>query len=196
MIFDCGLSSELSKDLRRYVYQTEKIITAKEQHIPALESLSPDLQGRVVLEWFGRWILKVPYIETGSPSFVIEVARNLTMQMYNRGEVIIQPRSLCTVEKGVVWRKMLSLVNGAIWGIDMILASPLVRDEASAICLTLTELRFLGYKTFRMVLANHPVDEVRVRRYGVKLAVLRGVVAYSKRVRQSERDLGLFDAEN
>ena len=88
MIFDCGLSSELSKDLRRYVYSAEKIITAKQQHLVVLDSLSPDLQGRVIFEWYGEWVMRVPYIKDASPAFVLDVARVLNLQMYNRGEVI------------------------------------------------------------------------------------------------------------
>jgi hypothetical protein len=192
MIFDCGLSSELSKDLRRYVYSAEKIITAKQQHLVVLDSLSPDLQGRVIYEWYGEWVMRVPYIKDGSPAFVLDVARGLNLQMYNRGEVISQPRTLFTIAKGVVWRRRAALVKGNVWGTDMILDFPILRDDAPALCLTIAELRFQDYKTFSMILEDHPEETHRVRWYCVKLAVQRGVIAYARRVLECERDLGLF----
>ena len=192
MIFDCGLSSELSKDLRRYVYSAEKIITAKQQHLVVLDSLSPDLQGRVIFEWYGEWVMRVPYIKDASPAFVLDVARVLNLQMYNRGEVISQPRTLFAIAKGVVMRRMCSLVKGDVWGTDMVLASPLLRDDASATCLTVAEMRFQDCKTFSMILKDHPTENHGVRRYCMKLAVQRGVIAYAKMVLKCERDLGLL----
>merc|ERR1719240_120665 len=188
LISDCNLSGSLSKDLRSYLYCSEKIIVAR-QYQTVLSVLSPELQGRVVFEWFGEWVLSVPYIGKGSPPFVVEVARNLALQMYAPKEVIIQRRTLFALERGVVWRKMVTLLKGNVWGVDMVLASPLLRDEASALCLTVVELRFQSYHTFAAILENHPQDKQRVRNYCVKLAVLRGVINYARKVLEAERDI-------
>jgi potassium voltage-gated channel Eag-related subfamily H protein 7 len=188
LISDCNLSGSLSKDLRSYLYCSEKIIVAR-QYQSVLSVLSPELQGRVVFEWFGEWVLRVPYIGKGSPPFVVEVARNLALQMYAPKEVIIQRRTLFALERGIVWRKMVTLLKGNVWGVDMVLSSPLLRDEASALCLTVVELRFQSYHTFAAILENHPPDKQRVRTYCVKLAVLRGVINYARKVREAEQDI-------
>jgi potassium voltage-gated channel Eag-related subfamily H protein 7 len=188
LINDCNLSGSLSKDLRSYLYCSEKIIVAR-QYQNVLTVLSPELQGRVVFEWFGEWVLGVPYIGKGSPPFVVEVARNLALQMYAPKEVIIQRRTLFALERGVVWRKMATLLKGNVWGVDMLLQSPLLRDETSALCLTVVELRYQAYQTFAMILENHPTDKQRVRSYCVKLAVLRGVCNYARKVREAEREI-------
>jgi hypothetical protein len=169
------------------LYCSEKIIVAR-QYQSVLSVLSPELQGRVVFEWFGEWVLSVPYIGKGSPPFVVEVARNLALQMYAPKEVIIQRRTLFALERGIVWRKMVTLLKGNVWGVDMVMSSPLLRDETSALCLTVVELRYQGYHTFAAILENHPMDKQRVRTYCVKLAVLRGVISYARKVREAEQE--------
>jgi len=188
LIADCNLSGSLSKDLRSYLYCSEKIIVAR-QYQTVLSVLSPELQGRVVFEWFGEWVLSVPYIGKGSPPFVVEVARNLALHMYAPKEVIIQRRTLFALERGIVWRKMVTLLKGNVWGVDMLLNSPLLRDESAALCLTVVELRYQNYKTFAAILENHPTDKQRVRSYCVKLAVMRGVSNYARKVREAEHEI-------
>ena len=68
LISDCQISTELAADLRKYVYSAEKVIQARQHHLEVLNSLSPELQGRVIFEWFGDWVLRVPYIAGGSPN--------------------------------------------------------------------------------------------------------------------------------
>jgi hypothetical protein len=120
---------------------------------------------------------------------VVEVARNLTLQMYAPGEVIVQKRTIFALEKGVAWRKMQRITKGHVWGSDMILSADELRDQASAICLTVTEIRFQEYSTFEGILESHPADKKRVRNYCVKLAVVRGAIAYARQVREAEKDL-------
>jgi len=51
------------------------------------------------------------------------------------------------------------------------------------------ELRYQNYKTFAAILENHPTDKQRVRSYCVKLAVMRGVSNYARKVREAEHEI-------
>jgi hypothetical protein len=49
LIFDCNISPQLAKDLRKYVHSAEKVIMARQLHLSVLNALSPELQGRAFL---------------------------------------------------------------------------------------------------------------------------------------------------
>jgi hypothetical protein len=195
LISDCRISGELATDLRKYVYSAEKVIQSRQHHLGVINSLSPELQGRVIFEWFGDWVLRVPYVARGSPGFVVEVARNLMLQMYARGEAISQIRAMFALEKGTAWSKLRRIGEGHVWGTDMILSSPELRHDVTAICISLVELRFLDYKKFSEILDEYPTEKPRVRKYVVKLTVLRGSIAYAKKVLEVESELYKFQAE-
>jgi hypothetical protein len=95
------------------------------------------------------------------------------------------------LEKGTAWWKLRRIGKGHVWGTDMILSSPQLRDEISAICITLAELRFQEYRKFSEILDEYPTEKPRVRKYAVKLTVLRGAIAYANKVREAER---VFDS--
>ena len=77
----------------------------------------------------------------------------------------------------------------------MILSSPELRRDGNAICISLVELRFLDYKKFSEILDEYPTEKPRVRKYAVKLTVLRGSIAYAKKVNEVERELYKFQTE-
>jgi hypothetical protein len=57
------------------------------------------------------------------------------------------------------------------------------------------ELRFLDYKKFSEILDEYPTEKPRVRKYVVKLTVLRGSIAYAKKVLEVESELYKFQTE-
>jgi hypothetical protein len=189
MLIDrCNISKNLAFDLRAYHYNTSEVRESRDyQQVLAL--VSPELQGKVIFEWFGEWILQVSYIADGTPAFVVDVARLLNIQVYAPRETINARRTLFAMDRGVAWRKMLPLIKGSVWGQDMILHSPDLRDEVPVYCITFVEARYIQYITFATVIENHVHDKARLRRYLVKFALRRGILVYARRVSDAEKQL-------
>jgi hypothetical protein len=191
LIVKANISPALSRKMRRYLYSCEEIIMARQYH-GVLSLLSPEIQGEVVFEWFGAWVLKVNYIANGTPAFVVEVARSVLLQMYAPHERINQRRTLFALERGIAWRKLRVLLRGALWGTDMILESPHLRDEVTVICLTFVELRYLPHQVFGGVLENHPQDVLRLRKETIRMAFIRGLIAYTRKIRVADQRMKGF----
>lgn len=194
LISRCNISPSLAFDLRAYLYNTSEVRESRDYQ-EVLFLVSPELQGKVIFEWFGEWILQVSYIADGSPPFVVEVARSLSIQVYAPRESITNRRTLYALDRGVAWRKMLPMVKGAVWGQDMILSSSELRDEVPVYCMTFVEARFLPFNSFASVIDNHAADKARMRRFVVKYALKRGILVYAKRVKDAERQLNVHLTE-
>lgn len=191
LIVTANISPPLARKMRRYLYSCEDVICARQYHT-VLGLLSPEIQGEVVFEWFGGWVLKVAFISTGTPAFVVEVARSILLQLYAKHERINQLRTLFALDRGVAWRHMRVMLRGTVWGEDMILSSRELRDETTVVCLTFVELRYLPYSIFAAVVDNHPSDQKRLRKYVVRMAFCKGIVQYTRRIRSADRRLNGF----
>merc|ERR1719331_1293167 len=163
MIAEEGMSTNLAGSLRLYMRRARHVMRAK-QHEGVIQFLSPELQGRVVFESIGSgWLPQTPLIGRGQRSFVVDISREMQVQLYCLMEKIQEHRTLFVVRHGICVRGGQLLRKDSVWGDDLILDSPHLRDEALI-----------------SVLARRPRELPRIRKMIVRLACRRGIVYLAK----------------
>ena len=84
--------------------------------------------------------------------------------------------------KGMVLRKGHFLLQGAVWGQDVILDNAKNRDPALAVAFTHCHVSHLSRKSLDGLLQVFPFDNARVRRARCVMALLRGAPRVAKEI--------------
>jgi hypothetical protein len=110
---------------------------------------------------------------------ITAVAEGLTTERYAQHEVFGKPYRLYILSKGVVSRSMnitALLKPGSVWGEDhMILSCTYLFEDVSAVSQGFAEVLVLSRVRFEEILQDYPDNKERLRKYYVKLSVIRGV---------------------
>eukprot|EP00927_Polykrikos_kofoidii_P011961 TRINITY_DN15131_c0_g1_i1.p1 TRINITY_DN15131_c0_g1~~TRINITY_DN15131_c0_g1_i1.p1 ORF type:complete len:749 (-),score=118.50 TRINITY_DN15131_c0_g1_i1:32-2278(-) len=207
MMEDRRIDGDLRKRLRIFFLETKRRQRHMRHH-DLLAHMSPALQGEFAFATNRKWLFKVSFLKdvlptTGEtldfvPSWIVDLALALQVYVYAQSEVFGRPFVFYIMNRGLATRKMRLLRLGSVWGEDFVLAETKYIDIARCFALTFVEVSSVDRTTFQEVVNAHiqtfPQLAKRVRRYAVKLAFQRAVLAEVERRRGAPavRDSGLW----
>eukprot|EP00437_Effrenium_voratum_P004244 CAMPEP_0181427966 /NCGR_PEP_ID=MMETSP1110-20121109/16438_1 /TAXON_ID=174948 /ORGANISM="Symbiodinium sp., Strain CCMP421" /LENGTH=582 /DNA_ID=CAMNT_0023551183 /DNA_START=55 /DNA_END=1803 /DNA_ORIENTATION=+ len=191
LLKDRQMPMPIRTKLRRYFYESRSLTRLHEQK-QIIAQMSPMLQGEVSTQLLGNWIEKVGYLNNLDCEVLVQVARKLKAQLFAPKEAIDNDRALFVVRRGVCMRGGRVLIAGDVWGKDMILSNPLLREAASVRCLSYLEVLTLRFADLQDCVSRSSQGRALVRWWQIRLALQHAMQRISRAVRQMERREGSF----
>jgi len=202
MMGDQGLPGELQKRLRTFFLQNRHQVNFA-THQKLLKNMSPQLQAEVSTVVNLPWLRKVPFFNNflmhiealGSAGMdsthlhacIADVSQELEMRAYAQRESFNNVQVLHILAKGLVVLDTRVAANGAVWGEDFALADVPLIQRVAGFALTYVEVLCLKRERFMAVIEKRrtlcPELGQIVRRYCVRIAVYRGILAEARRLR-------------
>ena len=134
---------------------------------------------RKIEELQGQGISVAPY-----RACIADIVRQLKNVAYAQGEFLTTLRVLSILSKGLVLRSSRLEHKGSVWGEDFVLSDKSMVRPVHGYALTYMEVLCLSRDDFMDVIAKHSVTCPRlgqiVRRYCVRVAVRRGILAEAR----------------
>jgi len=111
---------------------------------------------------------------------VVVLARRLVMMVFAPREEVFNERTLFIVRRGLCIRKGRMLFNGDVWGEDMILSNPCLREQVRVLSVGYLEVVMLQYLDLDEALQDFPEDRQRLRTAQIKIALRHGVIKIAR----------------
>jgi len=171
---DREMPSDMRCRLRRYFHEARDMTKARiEQNV--IDHMSPVLQGEFSLFVHQRWVRKVWYLRDMNREVIVWATRHLTVMVFAPNEEVYRERTLFIVRRGVAALDGRILVNGDIWGEDMLLSNPYLRELKRARSLSYLETLMLHITDLVDIISLFPEARQKLRWAQVRIAILRGV---------------------
>jgi len=177
MMRSANMSPEMRSRLRSYLYESREMVKKKiQRHV--IETLSPQMQGEVSLFMYEKYLTKVALFANLSSKLVTFAAKHIVVMVYPPHEEIAHDRTLFILRRGIATRGGLVMSSGhgkGVWGEDMILTNPNLRDKTAVLAITYVEVLMLNYADLQCVYEWHPecVEEIRWEKF--KMAMKKGI---------------------
>jgi hypothetical protein len=199
MLEERGVPETMKQRLRSFFLSSR----SRSEHMTQkqlLFNMSSTLQGEVSLILNKDWIAKVSFLREfleevpmGTESATAEayraciadVARAMDTMALSQSETFLKVQRLHIIYKGLIAISDQVLCKGDVWGEDFVLSDVSLVDARRCCALTYAELMFIDRGTFMDVVEDHkfacPQLKAKVRRWAVRLAVRRGIIAEGRR---------------
>jgi len=168
---------------------------------PLLDAMSPQLKAEVAtvvnFPWlervifFNRFVRETEELQAQGVSVapyracIADIVRELKSVAYAQGEFVSNVRVLSILSKGLVLRSHRLEHKGSVWGEDFVLSDRALVRRVDFYALTYIEVLCLSRDDFMDIIEKHSLTCPRlgqiVRRYCVRVAVRRGILAEAKR---------------
>ena len=182
------LQPEMSQKLRDYFFRTRHLWDSAESS-KVLRKLSPRMQGEVLLQVNKAWIANVHWLKDEDTAFLSEFILSMNPAVFAPGEAIAFS-ALFGIAAGVAVCGGLILRSGAVFGDDMLLSSPVLRNREAARSLTYLETFYIDRDRTWTIASLHRLTYQRLRRAVAFMALHRFIVLIAK----SKRKLALVHA--
>merc|ERR1740121_2367722 len=201
MMRDRHMPGPIRHRLRSF-FLSNKTAQRRTRHQRILNSVSPGLQGEVVMELNRHWIMKVSFLagifqeakeSTGDSQFffMVDISQKMQNQVHAQSEIFGKPQVLYILVRGLASRYTRLYRSGSVWGTDFVLVDTKLAEPAESFALTYLELTVLLREDFLDVVERHkaacPEMTRRVRRFCVWLAFQRAVIAEARRRVKEQR---------
>lgn len=190
---DKGMPTAMRLRLRRYFHEAKEM---KKQTVEkeVITQMSPLLQGEVSMFMHQRWISKVWYLRDMNREIIVWAARNLTLAVFAPGEEVLDERTLFIVQRGVCSYKGRILVSGDIWGEDMLLSNPFLREQCKERAMSHLAVLTLHIVDLFEVVVCFVEARARLRWAQIQIATMRGVIRIAKKLKAMKtRGLNTWD---
>ena len=155
---------------RDYFHRTKHMWTSENTR-GVLQKMSPALQAEVLLHVNAVWVRKVSWLKGGFPPFLAEILLALRPAVFAPKETI-DSSALHIMHTGIAIFDGRLLRAGSVWGEDMLLASPLLRQRHTARAITYLEVYFI-HRDFVLQIALNYVDTWRKLQRKIHFMALR-----------------------
>jgi len=184
-----GFDKPLKFKVRAFFNQT-KDLAKSDNHKGLIGRMSPKLKEEVT-EKNCDWIHDVYYMKNFKASFSVTLLDYLVSGVFMPQEKAGVSDALCVVSRGVASRGGVVKTAGTFWGEDFILQNWDLKSHLESRALTYVEILVLTRENFFDCLEQFPQEKAVIRRSTVRLAVHRGVILFSRAM----KDQGLVGAE-
>mmetsp|Transcript_38785 Transcript_38785/g.97481 ORF Transcript_38785/g.97481 Transcript_38785/m.97481 type:complete len:724 (-) Transcript_38785:32-2203(-) len=209
MMHDRVMPRLLRERLRSF-FLSNKRAWRNERHLHIIASMSPGLQGEVVMEMNRKWIAKVSFLKQfidGArhsreghtfAAFMVDVSRQMEPKFHAQSELFGVPQELYILIRGLAIQGPRGVVrsSGTVWGQDFVLSDVDLVECPGAFALTYLELTTLTRSAFVQVVEQHgaacPKLKAQVRRFCCWVAFQRAMMREAK-LRQERLALSLTD---
>jgi hypothetical protein len=165
---------ELGIQARTYLRATRDL-RKKLGHDELISRLSPGLRGEIMLFLSKATFSHVWYFASLEADCLVQLAARLHRHGFPPRERIESIR-LNILKRGIAARGGELIYSGMCWGIDMILASAVLRDTRPITALTYVEVQTLSREDLYDVLETYPDSAKVVQNAAVRVALKRTVI--------------------
>jgi len=185
MMADNGMPKDVRTRLRKYVYASRSVNRRKvEAHV--MNSLSPTLQGEVLLYGSKDFLMAVPCFMYFSHEELVCTAQCLEARVYAPTEYIHQEKTLFIVQQGICLRMMAVFLPKMHWGQgNLILSNPLLWDPEGAYALTHVQVLTLQSSELTLLIERFPSARTAIN----AARILKGVARAAQLMRDLEREV-------
>ncbi|CAJ1329415.1 unnamed protein product, partial [Effrenium voratum] len=207
MMQEQGLPQDLRRRLRSFFlqnrHQSQYVVRQK-----LLGNMSPQLQSEVCTEMNLPWIQKVAFfaqfmrqmelldmkgVDTEPfRACIADTSRQLTCGAFAQRESFDNVQILYILSKGLVVLNSRVGTNGTVWGEDFVLSDTSLIRPVGGFALTYIEVLCLTRESFMSVIERRKLTCPQlgqiVRRYCVKIAVRRGIIAEARNRSRIQRE--------
>jgi len=193
---DRVIPGALRQRLRSF-FLSNKAERRRAQHQHIISSMSPGLQGEVVVAINRRWLTNVSFlnqfvVEAQSSevfsAFVVDISKQMQLSVHAQSEYFGASHELHILIRGLVTHNGQVRRSGSVWGEDFVLSDSWLVEPPECFSLTYVELMSLGRETFMQLVEKHkstcPELKRRVRRFCCWLAFQRALLHGAKLRRQ------------
>ena len=165
-----------------------------------LDAMSPQLKAEVAtvvnfpwlerVTFFNRFMRRIEELQAQGVSVapyracIADIVRHLKSVAYAQGEFLSVIRVLGILSKGLALRSSRLEHKGAVWGEDFVLSNVALVRPVNAYALTYLEVLCLSREDLMSVIEQHNLTCPKlgqiVRRYCVRVAVRRGILAEAR----------------
>lgn len=183
---DLMLSADLQKRLRSFFTNTRDT-SQRSTWADLTKRMSPCLQNEVAVELHKVWLRRVPFLAGSSRYLIADLARRITTEHYAQRETFgsnfrlyVMNRGLCSRTHGFRARIRLML-PGSVWGMEhLVFYSAHLFEPNSSTTITFCEVLVLTRDAFEQVKVDYPENNVKIRKFFVKMVVIRGIIAFAR----------------
>jgi len=182
--------------LRRYFFEAKEMSKQKVEK-EVITQMSPLLQGEVSMFMHQQWICRVWYLCDMNREIIVWAARNLALAVFAPNEEVLDERTLFIVQRGVCAYKGKILVSGDIWGEDMLLSNPFLREQCKARAMSHLAVLTLHIEDLFEVVVCFSEARARLRWAQIQIATHRGIVRIARKLRamREQQGLSLWDLD-
>ena len=156
------LDPAMAQRLRDYFHRTRHMFGSSSS-TEVLRRLSPKMQGDVLLRVNEEWLQHVPWLAEEDSAFLAEVVLALVPAVFPPEESI-DYSALFVLTSGMAIHGGVVLQKGRVWGEDMLLALPVLRNRASARALSYVEVFYIDRDNLLRIAHLHFETERRLKR--------------------------------
>lgn len=173
MMADNGMPHDVRTRLRKYVYASRSV-NRKKVEAHAITSLSPMLQGELLLYGNKDFLMAVPCFVELSHEELVCTAHCLDARVYAPTEYIHQEKTLFIVQQGLCVRMMAVHLPKMYWGQgNLILSNPLLWDAEGAYALTHVQVLTLQATELNVLMDRFPTAREAIKRARMFMGVAR-----------------------
>merc|ERR1719296_10449 len=121
--------------------------------------MSPGLRGEFTIQLNSEWMhtvgllrqLSIAALENNSlllQNFLYEVSTSMGVEAHAQAAVFGAPHVLFIMNRGLVGRHVRVLRRGQVWGVDFLLANPVLLEPVESFALTYVEVTTLSRSEF------------------------------------------------
>jgi hypothetical protein len=188
---DNGVEAPLRIRMRSFLHSARQTVRRQSQ-VRVLDNLSPGLQGEYALSLHTYWIEDTPWLVGTHREFVTAVFRGAELSGHCKGEILGQARHMHYIRLGMAGFEGEILHRNQSWAYEqLVLESPLLLQNSSAMAMTFVELYSLSRERVREACLRYPNDAIAVRKATVRLAFRYGV-HYICRTQRAARMLNVL----
>lgn len=175
-----GMPQDMRVRFRRYFHEALDLKRySGEQSVVA--QMSPLLQGEFAMFVNQEWIDKVWYIRGLGEEVLAWIARHMKMNVFSPRERIAPIRALYIVKRGICALGGKIMIQGNVWGEDMLLSNPLLRENRTARALSYLEVLILHVQVLFDIVALYPEARAKLRWAQVIIATCRGIKTIARK---------------
>lgn len=186
--------SEVRARLREYFTNAQHLMRERD-YSRLLSQMSPALRGEVALLSNGPWLAKVSYFCDMADDFVVQIALAMVPAVY-APEEWIDVTDLHVIVKGVGVQGFKVMMQGGVWGDDMILNNRQLRNLTPARALTYLHVSKLPRMAFIRITSYFPKEAKIIRKAQLKLAMRRWVVLRARALAAAGQFVWMYKSKN
>jgi len=186
-----ALPEQLARRMREYFHQSKHLRAAKSQQT-LLSSLPPKLQGEASWATNQTWLTTIVVLQNAEPQFMLELSLHLHAVIFSPSD-LAPTGFMFIMQRGIAMYRGKVRTKGQVWGEDVVLHSEHLRSTASARALNYVAAYYISRAELLMLADRFPKASQLIRRFAIRLALGRQIVALARVVQDQQRGSSKLD---
>jgi len=176
-----NLPKPLQTQLRLYFRKAR--LTDTMRFFGLIGEMSPFLRNQVVKYANAMWIDDCFFLKEAGDAFMGDLALTFKMELLSMGERFGVLRTFYIINNGLVARRGRVMRRAGVFGEDVVLQCEELCEDPSVFSLIYTEVLKMSHYDLYEVLDHeeYGAERVMIRRWAVRIAVIRGIIQEAKR---------------